>query len=583
MGYKYNSTPKRNTERRYSAKDGEVRRYAERNSAARGSAERSAAIRSNPEREAASRRNPERTAAARNYSERNTATRSNPERNSAARNTASRNSAVRSGASSRQASARTSSGSRPVRPQGKRRKNKKAKTARILLICGILLFLLLAVLFFMIEVFPVRSSVHMEIGTEANVEDFVKFSFLNPSFTEDSEPFDTNTLGTYQLKIKAGMFTHKCRLIVEDTTAPTLEVKDLTAGKELACEAKDFVVSVEDATDVTLDFSKAPDLQAFGTTQDVEICATDTSGNVTTAPAKLTLIPIIYRLNLEAGAEPPSIYDFVKDEEVNEENTYIISDVYAIDYEVCAEHDIEVMYKDTVYPAKICIVDTVPPVFDLAEDFTSFLGDSIRYKEHVAASDNSGEVEISVDTSKVDPNTEGTYPVTYTATDAFGNTATVTINITISRKTPDEEALLNEVDGILEWLINDDMSVREKAEAIFFYVQNNHTFVDYSDKSSYVIAALDMIHKGQGDCYSYFALSKALLDRAGITNMDIRTNGSQEHYWNLVNIGDGHGWYHFDTTPSFDPISVFLWTEAEVQSVNDGRYVYDHSAYPEIP
>ena len=66
--------------------------------------------------------------------------------------------------------------------------------------------------------------------------------------------------------------------------------------------------------------------------------------------------------------------------------------------------------------------------------------------------------------------------------------------------------------------------------------------------------------------------------------MDIYTlNGTSEHYWNLVDIEDGHGWYHYDSTPTVIPMEILFYTDADLAPLNDGRYDYDRSKFPDIP
>ena len=79
-----------------------------------------------------------------------------------------------------------------------------------------------------------------------------------------------------------------------------------------------------------------------------------------------------------------------------------------------------------------------------------------------------------------------------------------------------------------------------------------------------------------------------MLTRAGLKNMDIERipEGDDMHYWNLIDVEDGHGWYHYDTTPRWDHPTVFLWTDAQAQEysvVNQNCYNYDREKYPEIP
>ena len=89
--------------------------------------------------------------------------------------------------------------------------------------------------------------------------------------------------------------------------------------------------------------------------------------------------------------------------------------------------------------------------------------------------------------------------------------------------------------------------------------------------------------------YSSSCMAKAMLTRAGITNMDIERipAGNSLHYWNLVDIGDGHGWYHFDTTPRVDGNpTILLWTDAQMMEYSQAHgncFNYDRAVYPAIP
>ena len=133
-----------------------------------------------------------------------------------------------------------------------------------------------------------------------------------------------------------------------------------------------------------------------------------------------------------------------------------------------------------------------------------------------------------------------------------------------------------------------DMTQKQAAKAIFDYVHGNIRYVNTSDKSSWVTAAYVGFTQGKGDCFNYFACSKELLTLAGIPNIDLsRVGGNSDHYWHLVNVGDG--WYHFDTCPHPNdyPITSFLLTEAEVREYSAhfsglwaNYYVYDYDACP---
>ena len=259
-----------------------------------------------------------------------------------------------------------------------------------------------------------------------------------------------------------------------------------------------------------------------------------------------------------------------------------------------------------VFIVKLARQDRKPPVFEMAENFEVGVGETVTYRQHVSVRDDRGEVELEVDASKVDVNTPGTYDVVYTATDAAGNTAQKTLQVTvvdrtISAEEPNLETKVNaRVDEILGEILTDDMDTQDKVITIVYYLMSHITYVSGPDREDWVEAAWEGLDKGSGDCTVYQALTKAFLTRAGIKNMDINhyivpgrvlENEMEEpanHAWNLVDIGDGHGWYHVDSCPSayIMPPGV-LWTTAQLEDFMDAagidRYDYDESEYPEVP
>lgn len=259
-------------------------------------------------------------------------------------------------------------------------------------------------------------------------------------------------------------------------------------------------------------------------------------------------------------------------------------------------------------------VDMEPPVITGAKDLTVTAGQQASYRNGVTATDNADAlVTLQVDASQVDLSRPGQYPVVYSAADAQGNRASAAITVTVLEPPPKEtdppaetqtgaesqtgaepqignEARAYELaDGILAGIISSGMTQTQKAEAIFRYVNSHITYVGNSDKSSWAAEACNGFTRGRGDCFTYFACSKALLTRAGIPNVDLRRVGGQSrHYWQLVNTGNGY--LHFDACPhpTGHPLRCFLLTEADVRAYSASitssyyrnYYVYDYDACP---
>jgi hypothetical protein len=226
------------------------------------------------------------------------------------------------------------------------------------------------------------------------------------------------------------------------------------------------------------------------------------------------------------------------------------------------------------------------------------VGDGISYRSGVTVSDNcDGKVILDIDSSAVDNMTEGVYPVTYMATDAAGNSSTVEISVYVYRERVTLDDLFAMLDPIIASRIPTSGSAEMQAREVYTYVYNHIDYDSYSDKSDWVRAAYEGLRTGKGDCYTYFALSKAFFERLGIQNMNIqRTSGivDERHYWNFINIGtaDSPRWYHFDACHLNDigrPWG-FLMTDDQLILYSDQRenangisgyfYAYNTAAYP---
>ena len=227
------------------------------------------------------------------------------------------------------------------------------------------------------------------------------------------------------------------------------------------------------------------------------------------------------------------------------------------------------------------ITDTTPPVVS-ASDFEITAGDSVSYKAHISVSDNDDPAPaITVSNSEVDLEKPGKYKVTYTVTDAAGNSTVVDVILTVKDKTERElELYLSErTSSILGRILDDDMNDMQKAYAIYRYVKNNIGYSGSSDKSNYKIAARDGFKQGRGDCFTFFAVAKVLLDAAEIQNVDVvklrLSEDRPRHYWSLINVGSG--WYHFDSTRFSTDSQLFMVTDKELKKWDSKYYRNCHN------
>ena len=362
-------------------------------------------------------------------------------------------------------------------------------------------------------------SVTVEAGGKAPGLDSFVLEGRDAAFITQVDQIDYAKTGDHEISLEVDGNSYTSLLHVVDTVPPRIQVQDVESYTKVPRKAEDFLAEVEDATEVTASFRKEPDLSLVGS-QEVEIVATDGGGNEVSATATLTL---------REDTEAPVIHG----------------------------------------PAKL----------------NYFIGESISYKNQVAVTDNCEEgLNLDVDTSGVNLAEEGVYQVVYTATDAAGNTASKTVELIVGKRMYSLEEMNAYADKVLEQIITPDMDDKKKAKAIYDYVVRNVAYINHSEKGDWIRAAYEGLAEKKGDCYVFACTTKALLTRAGITNMDIKKIPTRsEHYWNLVDVGEG--WYHLDTTPRPDHPTIFLWTDEQLMAysaIHYNAFNYDRSLYPEI-
>lgn len=355
------------------------------------------------------------------------------------------------------------------------------------------------------------------------LEEIAGFGNTEVYYITDTGEISTSVPGEYAISMLVDGRESVVTLIVQDTIAPQFTVRHIDGWTLKAMAPEDFVVSGTDVTGITYRFAAEPDWTAVGSGS-VEIIGTDVAGNTSSQIAS-------YKLK-----------------------------------------------EDKVAPeVSLSTIDII-------------IGEAVSYKKAVGYSDNADskdELKLEIDNSKVDPNTVGTYKVTYTVTDTAGNSTSKTGEVYVLAERPvyyDENVVNEKADEVLAQILKDSMTPLEKTRAIYNWVHGKIGYISHSEKGDWVRGAYEGLVKRQGDCFVYAATAKVLLTRAGIENMDIvKSQVNPSHYWNLVNLGEG--WYHFDATPRKDKTVFFMWTDAQLKEYSESHkntHIYDASLYPEI-
>ena len=239
--------------------------------------------------------------------------------------------------------------------------------------------------------------------------------------------------------------------------------------------------------------------------------------------------------------------------------------------------------------------DTVAPELIGVHDFTIYQGDTISYYKGVSATDNEDpNPTITVDNSAVDLSKTGVYQVFYICTDAAGNETRISATVTVLEKKTgyaELETIYAAVDAKLAQIIKENMTTRQKVQAIYNWARNALGYTDNFDHSDYRQAAYLMLTQARGDCYGYFAVTKLMFERLGIPNIDVQKVKNypedSNHYWSLVSVDGEQSWYHFDATPRKGAGDDFcLVTDAFLDAYSDAHnkcHNRDKSLYPATP
>ena len=244
----------------------------------------------------------------------------------------------------------------------------------------------------------------------------------------------------------------------------------------------------------------------------------------------------------------------------------------------------------TSTPTPTPIPDTTAPEIEGLSDKHIYVGETVSYKKGVTVTDDSGvEPELEIDASDVNLNEAGEYTVIYRATDEAGNTTEKSITIFVKVLDAKEVEVNRLADELIAELITEDMTKWDVCYKLWNWCR---TKIKYSsadgDRSTIYAGAYEGLHDRVGDCYSYYATFTVLLEKCGIeTIMVTRLGGTSEHFWNLVNLGEG--WYHCDASPRNVnyPYQCFMQTDAQIQDYAEWYtrvpeyFTFDKTLYPE--
>ena len=281
---------------------------------------------------------------------------------------------------------------------------------------------------------PKFHDVTLELGEPLPpVKAFLTEAAREAKATLVTENVDVSKAGVQELTFTHGKQTETVRLTVEDTVAPSLTLRDVSADIETALTPADFVAEVTDHSEVTLTFAEPLNTpEGYGDVT-VQIIATDESGNETRESCTLSYVWMRSELTVELGTAVSAadiLMNAEKDSELlNPQELDALQGAAVGTYPVSATTS-----EGQTATCQVTVVDTVAPDLKV-RDVQVYEGEAVSLQDFlVEASDLSGEVTSRL-TSEPDTSKAGIYTVTVEAADINGNKNAADAKLTVVKDT----------------------------------------------------------------------------------------------------------------------------------------------------
>lgn len=282
---------------------------------------------------------------------------------------------------------------------------------------------------------PKFKDITIELGTtDLTATDFLVSSIYKngASLVTDLDSIDLLSVQETDITLDFKGKKETVKLNIVDTTAPTVEFKDMMAYLDYVPNADDFIESKEDYSEMTTELVSVPEFSDYGT-YEVTVKVTDACGNETVGTCELMITWLLQEVYIEFGGEF-SVADVVID--VDRFGSLVPEEELAkVNTMELGTYEINVTIDGEVYTCNVIVQDTTPPDLVL-QNITIWDDETISGWESfvVSATDLSGEVTTEC-TTEIDYSIIGAQTITIKATDVNGNVNEQTCTLTIKRDT----------------------------------------------------------------------------------------------------------------------------------------------------
>ena len=234
----------------------------------------------------------------------------------------------------------------------------KGKVITAAIIAVVLFGLLMALNIYIDREKRVFKECSVEAGTPIQASDFVRFKKDKSAvaFVYGTSHYDVTVPGEYDIELQIGKRKYHSKLIVTDSTAPVLSAVPKSTMYSVPLDPEEFIVTMNDQTQVSVEFAKEPDFQLVGT-QDITLRCKDAGGNVTEATTQLVVIGIYPEITREAGAPKPKATDFA----FGQENAALLTPLSDIKMDQPGDYTISFSVDGIRYDSVLHLRDTIAP------------------------------------------------------------------------------------------------------------------------------------------------------------------------------------------------------------------------------
>jgi len=278
-------------------------------------------------------------------------------------------------------------------------------------------------------------SVQVELGTDKiEITPFLTEQAMAERcrFVTDISAIDLSVAGEHDIVLAQGHREETVKLTVKDTVAPVVVFQDLVLHAGEVPQASDFVVSIDELAQTTVDYVIGfPEINDYED-KNVSVIVKDASGNAMSGVCSVRFIWLNDSVTIELGnqlTKADLLLAPEKDDALIDQ-----AQLDAINSSPVGSYTVTSTSGNKTASVAVTVQDTTGPTLKLQE-VKRQVGKKAVLEDFVKeAMDLSGEVTLTLLT-ELSFNKAGTYPVQIEAKDIFGNVTVAETSLVISNDT----------------------------------------------------------------------------------------------------------------------------------------------------